>query len=466
MSVSNTVRNQGGQAAGPFTVGVYLSTDDVFDGGDVLLASRSVAAGLAPGAMSAGVTPVVLPGNLSSATHFLFVQADLGGDVAEADETNDLRMIPLSVVRPNLTVLSITAPAAAAAGANVSVTHVVRNLAAAAGAAPATVSRLFLSADNTLDGGDVQLGGDVPVGALAGMAQASLTRSVQIPPGTAPGLYFLFARADALGAAVESDEANNELSRPIVVGPDVTLTAVSTVAGAIPGATINVAYTLRNLGGAPAGPFNVGFVLVPVTPAGPDIPMGPTRTGVVLAAGGTLVSSTPVVVPASATQGQYRVRVVTDAGGAVTEAAENNNATTTGVITITPPDLNMAGLVVPSVGVAGRTIGIQNTVINTATAPGTAPAFQVGLYLSADADIEPAHGHPADDARDRDPRAERDVHGDHAGGAADHTGQLLHRRDRRPERRGDRVGRERQRPVGPDRHRPGDDPQSAPAPRP
>jgi subtilase family serine protease len=149
-----------------------------------------------------------------------------------------------------------------------------------------------------------------------------------------------------------------------------------------------VAYTLRNLGGAPAGPFDVGFVLVPVTPAGPDIAMGPTRTGVLLPAGGTLVSSTPVVVPGSVTPGQYRVRVVTDAGGAVTEVMEANNETVTGVVTITPPDLNMAGLVVPSVGVAGRTIGIRNSVINTATAPGTSPAFQVGLYLSADGDID------------------------------------------------------------------------------
>ena len=78
-----------------------------------------------------------------------------------------------------------------------------------------------------------------------------------------------------------------------------------------------------------------------------------------------------------------------DVGGVVTEITEANNDTVTGIVNITPPDLFMAGLVVPSVGVAGRTIGIQNSVINTATAPGTAPAFQVGLYLSADIDIQP-----------------------------------------------------------------------------
>ena len=390
VNVSHTVRNQGVQATPPFSVGIYLSTDNVLDGTDVLLASRTVATGLVAGAMSPAVTPVMLPGNLSSTNYFLFVQADVNGQVTESDETNNRRMIPLTVVRPNLTVSSMTAPTAAAAGANISVSHVVRNVAPAAGAAPSTVSRLFFSTNQTLDGTDVQLGTEVPVGPLAGQGQAALTRTVQVPAGTVPGRYYLFAQTDAAGTVVESEEGDNTLSRPIVIGPDVTLSGVSTVAGAIPGATINVVYTLRNLGGAAAGPFNVGLTLVPVAPAGPDIPIGPTRTGVVLAAAGTLASSTPVVIPADVTPGQYRVRVTTDVTDAVLEAAENNNAAETGPVTIALPDLSMARIVVPGAGVAGRTIGISTSVTNTATPPGTAPAFRVSLYLSTDADIDPA----------------------------------------------------------------------------
>src|SRR5438046_5960411 len=37
VAVTNTVRNAGGQPTGPFDVGIYLSSDGVYDGGDQLL---------------------------------------------------------------------------------------------------------------------------------------------------------------------------------------------------------------------------------------------------------------------------------------------------------------------------------------------------------------------------------------------------------------------------------------------
>ena len=88
------------------------------------------------------------------------------GEVLEANETNNvLATAAIQVVKPDLTVLSVSAtPGALAPGANVSVTHVVKNLALAAGAASASTSRLYLSNDPTLDDpGDIVLG-DVAVG--------------------------------------------------------------------------------------------------------------------------------------------------------------------------------------------------------------------------------------------------------------------------------------------------------------
>jgi hypothetical protein len=45
---------------------------------------------------------------------------------------------------------------------------------------------------------------------------------------------------------------------------------------------------------------------------------------------------------------------------------------------------------VPATGIAGRSVGIPNSVVNSAAAPGTAPSFQVGLYLATSATIDPA----------------------------------------------------------------------------
>ena len=68
---------------------------------------------------------------------------------------------------------------------------------------------------------------------------------------------------------------------------------------------------------------------------------------------------------------------------------ETNNSVTTGIVTITPPELSIQSLSVPGTGIAGRSVGIPNTVVNTAAAPGTAPSFQVGLYLASSAVIDP-----------------------------------------------------------------------------
>ncbi len=227
--------------------------------------------------------------------------------------------------------------------------------------------------------------------AITAGGMTTVTRPVQIPPGVAPGLYYIVAQADEADLIAEPSQANNTgaSATRLVVGPDMTVTVASTAAGAIPGANVSVTYTLKNLGSA-TSPFTVGFALVPITAPGPDIPIGPTHTAVVLATNATLASSSTVGVPSGVATGQYRVRVIADPDDAVVEAVETNNSATTGILTITPPDVRIQSLTVPGTGIAGRHIGIPNTVVNSALAPGTAPSFQVGLYLAAGAVIDPA----------------------------------------------------------------------------
>ena len=338
VNVSHTVKNQGGQAAGAFTVGIYLSADSALDDGvDVLLNSRSVS-GLAPATVSTAITPVVIPANLSSGVYFLIVRADIAGgaagEVSEADEANNTRAVTVNVVRADLTVVSVTAPARGAPGMNVSVSHVVRNLAPAAGAAPASTSRLYLSADGILDGGDPTLL-SVPVTTLAGGAQTTLTRSVQLPPGTAPGLYWIIALADVTDAVVESNEGNNAKATllPIIVGPDVIVSAATAPSIAAPNASLKVTTTIRNQGGPATMSSIVRFVLVPSS--GPEVLLEASRSVPSLAPGAVSGPiATTVVLPANASAGSYFIRVVADADDDVVEADETNNTRNTGAFTV------------------------------------------------------------------------------------------------------------------------------------
>src|SRR6185436_4881297 len=381
VSVMYTLKNQGGQAASNFDVGFALVPQP--SGADIPISPSRTGVSLIAGGTMAFTNSVVIPAGTALGAYKIRVTADESGTVTEADEANNTLLTGvLTVLRPDLTVPTVTfTPAAIAPGANITVTHVVKNLALAPGNAPLSASRLLLSTDQTVAGQVVDLGtANVPAITAGGMT--TVTRSATVPPGLAPGLYYVLARADDPDAIVEPNSSNNLgfSATRLTVGPDLTVTTASTVTGGIPGANVSVTYTLKNLGSA-SSPFSIGFTLVPVS-AGPDIPIGPTRTAVVLAAGGTLATSSNFYVPSTVGAGQYRVRVTADPTDVIVEALETNNTATTGILTVTPPELSISSLTVPGTGIAGRSVGIPNSVVNSASAPGTAPSFQVGLYLA------------------------------------------------------------------------------------
>jgi subtilase family serine protease len=213
ISVSDTTRNQGGGSATASLTRIYLSTNSVVDAGDTLLGSRDVAP-LAAGASSAGSTTVTIPASVATGSYYLLVQADAGGAVAEALETNNLAQAYVQI-GPDLT-MTIAAPSSAAAGSAITVSDTVRNQ--GGGAAPATTSRFYLSANGSVDGGDALLGVRATPAIAAG-GQDSGSSPFTIPAGTAPGTYYILSLADADNAVPEILETNNLGWRVLQVTP-------------------------------------------------------------------------------------------------------------------------------------------------------------------------------------------------------------------------------------------------------
>src|SRR5206468_3921062 len=111
-----------------------------------------------------------------------------------------------------------------------------------------------------------------------------------VPPLTPAGRYFVVARADNANALAESNEANNEgaSSTRLTVGPDILVTAAATATtSAAPGTNVSVRYTLKNQGAGPTGAFAVSVALAPTSDltGASDIPVGVTRSGIVLGVG-------------------------------------------------------------------------------------------------------------------------------------------------------------------------------------
>lgn len=200
--IKDTTKNQGTGLAGASTTTFYLSTNSTIDGTDTVLGSRPVPV-LAAAGMNLGTTTVTLPANAATGTYYLIASADSGGAVVETLETNNTKFV-LFRIGPDLNGL-LNVPAIAARGATISITDTTRNI--GGGAAGASVTRFYLSPNTTLDAGDTQLGQrDVP--SLAAGGTNAVTTSITLPTLPA-GRYYLFMKADAADAIVETMETNN-----------------------------------------------------------------------------------------------------------------------------------------------------------------------------------------------------------------------------------------------------------------
>jgi subtilase family serine protease len=202
--VSETVKNQGSDAAGASTTSFYLSTNLALDGNDAFLGNRSVPA-LGVGATSGASTVLVIPAGTATGTFYVLVKADANNDVVESVETNNISYGGTRV-GPDLFVAGLTLPASAVAGATISATDTVKN--AGGGVAAVTTTRFYLSTNFSFDSADVLIGSRT-VPALDPGATDAGTASLTIPAQTAASLYYIIAVTDADDVVTETAENNN-----------------------------------------------------------------------------------------------------------------------------------------------------------------------------------------------------------------------------------------------------------------
>jgi len=91
ITMTDTTANPGGGDAGASTTRYYLSTNAVWDAGDISLAGGRVVAALAAGATSTGAASATIPAGVAPATYYLIAKADADEIVIEAFETNNTR---------------------------------------------------------------------------------------------------------------------------------------------------------------------------------------------------------------------------------------------------------------------------------------------------------------------------------------------------------------------------------------
>ncbi|MBI2833791.1 MAG: hypothetical protein HYX76_05125 [Acidobacteria bacterium] len=322
LSLTDTTRNQGGAAAAASTTKFYLSADGTLDGGDTLLGGRGIP-GLAAAASSAGSSSVTVPGATAPGAYYVIAKADADNVVTEIAEGNNTKASRSLILRPDLTVRSLSPPSTAAAGATISVTDTTKNQGWAAAGLSGT--NLYVSSDAKLDAGDVFLGTRGIAGLNAAATSAGAT-SVTIPAGAAPGTYYILAKADGGNVIQETVEKNNiRKSSAVSVGPDLTVFSLSAPSSAVKGATVSVTDTIKNQGGGAAGVSTTRIYLsTDKTLDGDDVLVG-SRGVPGLAPGASSSGAASVAIPASTATGTFYLIAKADGDDAVVEAKENNN---------------------------------------------------------------------------------------------------------------------------------------------
>ncbi|MAE65735.1 MAG: hypothetical protein CMJ18_15810, partial [Phycisphaeraceae bacterium] len=413
--VTWTVRNDGPATGivGSWIDRVYLSTDDVVGNGDEVAVGEATRIGrLDPGADYTANLTVTLPTGLTGRFH-LYVVTDDDSSAPEPDgeDNNASSTVPIEVAVPwadlGVEAVAVT-PSAALSGRPVTVTWRVRNTGTGTTNVNSWVDRIVLSADDVLDAGDTELGTFVRSGALGVDGNYTAESTLNLPEGV-EGAFHVFVIADSGEQVYEFDFEDNNAGRTVnpiqvtrVPDPDLVVADVASPAGANPGESFNVQFTVENVGEGDAAASWVDRVYVSPdgTPTGATLLATVPRDADLAGHGGaggvgaSYQVEVEVVAPALA-DGDYRIVVVTDDENAVFEdlpggAGEANNLLVSSqVLSITHPDLVPVIDNVPANATSGDTVPVTFTVTNegTGTAPG--PGSWIDrVYLSEDTQVD------------------------------------------------------------------------------
>jgi subtilase family serine protease len=291
---------------------------------------------LAPNGTATASTVLQIPAGTLPGSYYVIAKADWDDNVAESLETNNIKASAVIRIGGDLVLTAVSAPTAGMANGPITVTDTTKNQ----GAAPVqgSATGFYLSSNTTYSPTDVFLGNRA-VGSLGPSATDAGSTQFIIPPGTAPGSYYVVAVADVNGSVTESLENNNTRASGVMrIGPDLIVTAVTAPASAVAGTSITAGDTTKNQG-ADAAPASVtSFYLSTNSTLGEGDVLLATRPVSFLGAGLSETGSVPLPIPAATTAGNYFIIAKGDGADATPEALENNNTRYKSIsITAAPP---------------------------------------------------------------------------------------------------------------------------------
>ena len=211
-TISWTVANNGTGSASTQRVDyVYLSPDGTLNGA-TFLGFATIASAISAGSSDNASATVPIPTFALDGSYRFVVVTDAADAFYEGPSGGDANNLgqsaPVHITHPDLQVSIQNAPVAATSGATIGIDWTVTNN--GTGAAQGNwVDRVYLSTDNTFDGGDTPLAELAHTGPLAKEANDTAHRDVVIPIDKS-GPFFLLVVTDAASQVNETNAGNAE----------------------------------------------------------------------------------------------------------------------------------------------------------------------------------------------------------------------------------------------------------------
>ena len=384
LQLSASILNQGNTTANGSTVGFYLSTNQVFDASDVLLATNPGGQLVANQSSYRSAYPVVPAATPAGSYYVLFV-ADPLNAVTETNEANNVNSLALTVLASTVDLLvqnAYLSPASVAPGGATAASCYLLNQ----GNALVNVATVgyYLSTNQVLDASDVLLGNTS--GSVYGGGYASRYANLTVPTGTAVGSYYILFVADYLNQVAETNETNNVTTTPLqVVAPGVDLIisqAYLSPYTTASGNTVNSSCYIQNQGNSTASSSTVGYYLSTNQVLDASDVLLLTSPGGALGAGQYFSRYDAPLIPAGTAPGSYYMLFVADPQNVVAETNEANNVASQPLQVVAPGiDLTITqAYVYPSTSAAGNAVNANCSIQNLGNT--TAPSSTIGYYLS------------------------------------------------------------------------------------
>lgn len=402
ISVSWKVKNIGSGTTGSSTWYdlVYLSTDTVYDSGDLYVGGKANAASLSPSSNYSQSMSINLQNGFTG-TYYVIVRTDPYGAVIESDAGNNTGadtagMVVSLTPPPDLIVTGIVRPTIAFSGTTININFTVKNDGTGTTRNGFWYDYIYWSADTSFGAGATYLkrirrNADLDVDSMYTVATP-----INVPHFI-QGRHYVYVVTDGADHEYEHTSETNNVTRSDTIGvilsppPDLVVKDVVVKDTVSACESVTLTYNTINQGGGNTMRSFSDYLYYSLTPV-----YNPTtaktlksKHNAALAAGDTAMNSMTFTVPNNLS-GKLYLFIETDRGNRVNENThENNNFSSVDSIFIQTPDLIVPLVSTSAADTTGDTTLIKYEVVNQGNGAAIAKWAQDQIYISHHPSFDP-----------------------------------------------------------------------------